>query len=66
MNVIHVADDPSFEHVTEHIIYECLKDWGIVGKPEWHNLVLVVPRCGGESRLPLIPLSDANQIVSFA
>ncbi len=34
--------------------------------PERHNPLLVVPSCGGESRLPLFPLSDANQVVSVA
>ncbi len=34
-----------------------------VSKPEGHNQILVVPTSGGEGCFPLVPLSDANQVV---
>lgn len=58
--------DPAIQHVSEYIINVGLEYCGTVGKPERHNEGLIVTGGCGESSLPLILLSYANEVVCAA
>ena len=65
-NVIQINKHKKVNHVTQNIIYQGLKNsWGI-SESKGHHLVLIVSRGGVKSCLPLITLSDANEVISIA
>ncbi len=39
---------------------------GLFARPEWYNPTFIVPGCGQESCLPLVSLSNSNQVVCTA
>ncbi len=51
-------------HVSQHVIDECLENRGGVGQPEGHNKIFKVPPGGIKRGLPLIPLPNADQMIS--
>ncbi len=65
-DVVDIHDDPAIQHVSKQIINECLENRRTIDQPERHYKIFIVPRGSGESRFPLIALSDANEIVCTA
>jgi hypothetical protein len=54
------------DHISQHVVDECLEDcWG-VGKPEGHDQVFKVPPRGIKGSLPFIPPPDADQMISVS
>ncbi len=64
--IIKINKDISVEHVSEHIIYQCLEDGRGIGEAERHYEVFVVSGWGVECRLPLISFSDADEVTGVA
>ncbi len=64
--VIQVDIYELIDHISQHVIDECLEDRGRVREPEWHNQILEVPSGGIKRGLPLIPLSYANQMIGVS
>ncbi|CAJ0952323.1 unnamed protein product [Ranitomeya imitator] len=50
------------EHIPEDVVHKVLENgWGIT-EPEGHHQIFIVPIPGVKSRLPFVPLTDANQV----
>ncbi len=45
-DIVEVNKNKSVDHVSEHVIDECLKDRRGVGKPKRHDQILKVPSGG--------------------
>ncbi len=65
-DVVQVDEDMFVEHVTEHVIDEGLEDGRGISEAKGHDKVFVMPGGHVEGRLPLVPLSDADQVVGVA
>ena len=64
-NVIHIDGEPSLSHFPmEYHIYHHLESGWRVGKAEEHDCGLKKSLWGEESSLPLVPIFDADIIVS--
>ncbi len=64
--VIQVDMYELIDHISQHVIDECLEDRGGVREPERHNQILKMPSGGIKRGLPLIPLSYANQMIGVS
>ncbi|CAJ0957398.1 unnamed protein product [Ranitomeya imitator] len=61
-NIIQIDYDRGGKHIPEDIIHKVLENsWGIT-EPEGHHQIFIVPIPGVKSRLPFVPLMDANQV----
>ncbi len=40
--IINIYDDPAIQHVSKHIIDECLEHRQTIGQPERHDKIFVV------------------------
>jgi hypothetical protein len=64
--VIQVDIYELIDHVSQHVIDECLEDpWG-VGQAEGHDQVFKVPPGGVKGSLPLISPPNADQMISVS
>ena len=62
-DVVEVNYHADIEHICEYRVYELLKcSWGI-GEAKRHHQPLVGAVSGSEGCLPLVTISDANQMV---
>ncbi|CAJ0923669.1 unnamed protein product [Ranitomeya imitator] len=62
-NIIQIDYDRGGEHIPEDVVHKVLENgWGIT-EPEGHHQIFIVPIPGVKSRLPFIPLTDANQVI---
>src|SRR6266481_9951736 len=61
--VIQIDNDIDVYHIHEDVVHELLKSCGSISKPFRHYQPLKGPISGLECGLPLIPSSDANQVV---
>lgn len=52
-----------FYEYSEHCVHEVLKDRGGIDRDIWLDLVFVVASWGHEWRLPLISLTNADEII---
>ena len=59
-------EDKPIKHVPEHIVDQGLEDCRGIGEAKGHHQVFVMPSGSVECSLPLIPLSDADEVVSIA
>ena len=63
-DVIQVDGDEAAEHDSEHIIHKSLEDDRGIGEAEGHYEGFIMPHRSVECRLPLVLLSDADQVIS--
>lgn len=64
-DVVQVNKHVAVEHVSGEIVDEVLENSRHIGKAKQHNQILVMSSRGVESRLPLVPCPDANEVVSI-
>ncbi len=50
-------------HVTEDVINQGLEHSGDIGQSKWHDQVLKVSQGGVECHLPLVSITDSDQVV---
>ncbi|CAJ0957311.1 unnamed protein product [Ranitomeya imitator] len=61
-NMIQIDYGRGGKHIPEDIVHKVLENgWGIT-EPEGHHQIFIVPIPGVKSRLPFVPLTDANQV----
>lgn len=65
-DVIYVSDHISSQPISKHIINTTLEDGGGTRESIYHHQVFIVACGGAECCLPIVPLSDANQVVGAA
>lgn len=51
------------KEIPQHLIHVCLEDGRSIDQAIRHHLVFIVPCGGDEGDLPLVPLSNPDQIV---
>ncbi len=62
-DVVYVDNHTLIQEVFEKFMNKWLENWRCIGKPIWHNQVLVVPPDGEKSPLPFIALLDSDEIL---
>ncbi|CAJ0965043.1 unnamed protein product [Ranitomeya imitator] len=61
-NIIQIDYDRGGEKIPEDVVHKVLENgWGIT-EPEGHHQIFIVPIPGVKSRLPFIPITDANHV----
>ncbi len=59
-DIVEVNKNEPVDHVSKHVIDECLEDHRGVRKPKWHDQILKVPRGGVKGGLPFVTLPNPN------
>ena len=65
-DIVQVDEYVVVVHIAKDIVYESLEYGGRIREPKWHHAVLVMPTRGVKHCLPLITLSNPDQVVGIA
>ncbi len=65
-DIVEVNKNKLIDHVSEHVVDECLEDCRGVRKAKRHDQIFKMPGMGVKGGLPLVPLPNLNQVMSTA